>query len=234
MDVLSAHRALSDPTRLGIAQALLTRDLSPGEIGEQWQLSTSLAAHHIGVLITAGLIVRRRSEHDARKSYLSLRRDSPGVSTLVGVGVVPLPAPPRVAFVCTRNSARSKLAAAYWRRVSRIGAVDAGTAPASAPHPMTLRVAERRGLPIDPTTRDVAALTGDDLVIVVCDRAYEQWRPGVPRLHWSVPDPVASSASSALEAACDDLQARVTALHLQVIDQPSGAHPNPPYRRDTP
>ncbi|MDA8437546.1 MAG: MarR family transcriptional regulator [Propionibacterium sp.] len=216
MDVLRAHQALSDPTRLGIAQALLTHDLSPGEVGEQWELSTSLVAHHVGVLTTAGLIVRRRGEHDARRSYLSLRRDDPEVAPLVAVGVDPGPAPRRVAFVCTRNSARSKLAAAHWRRISRIPAVDAGTAPAPAPNPMTLRIAERRGLPIDPTTRDVASLADDDLVIVVCDHAHEQWQPGIPRLHWSVSDPVASSAASAFDTACDELEARVTTLNRQV------------------
>ena len=78
----SSHWALSDPTRLAIAQALLPRDLARGGIGELWQLSANLVAHHDGTLTAAGLVVRL---HDARRSYLSLRHDDPHVVKLVGV-----------------------------------------------------------------------------------------------------------------------------------------------------
>ena len=213
VDVLLAHQALAEPARLAIAQALLTRDLSPGEIGATWCLSTSLVAHHVGVLVDAGLIVRRRGEHDARRSYLSLHRQDPQVLALVDVGMEPTPAPRRVAFVCTRNSARSKLAAAYWKRVSRIPAVDAGTAPADSPHPLTLETAARRGLDLDDQMHDAATtLNADDLVIVVCDHAHERLGFRAERLHWSVSDPVARPVTSSFDAACDDIQARIGQL----------------------
>ena len=146
MKVVFAHQALSDESRLSIAQALLTEDLAPGEIARRWGLSTPLVAHH-------GLVVRRQGEHDGRKSYLSLRHEVPEVVAVVAVGAPQMPVPRRVAFVCTRNSARSKLAAALWREVSVVPAVDAGTEPAAAPHPLTLREAARHGLHVDDTMR---------------------------------------------------------------------------------
>jgi ArsR family transcriptional regulator, arsenate/arsenite/antimonite-responsive transcriptional repressor / arsenate reductase (thioredoxin) len=63
-----------------------------------------LLAHHLRVLEQAGVITRRRSEGDRRRTYLQL---APGA-------LDPLAAPPartarRVLFVCTANSARSHL-----------------------------------------------------------------------------------------------------------------------------
>lgn len=56
---------------------------------------------------------------------------------------------PRVVFGCTRNSARSQLAAAIWAWRSRVPAVSAGTRPAERVHPRAVRVARRRGLQPD-------------------------------------------------------------------------------------
>ena len=214
MDVLLAHQALADESRLAIAQALLTRDLAPGEIAERWELSSSLVAHHLNVLAEAGLVVRRRGEHDGRKSYLALRHDDPQVVPLVSVGAPPVPAPGRVAFVCTRNSARSKLAAAWWRRVSDLPVVDAGTDPAPSPHPLAIQTATRHGLAVDDTMRDAAAtLAGDDLVIAVCDHVHETWPAGLPRWHWSIPDPVPAASPASFDEACRTIQTRVRDLH---------------------
>ncbi len=216
MDLLLAHQALAEPTRLGLVQALLTRDLSPGEVAERWGLSTSLVAHHVGCLVDAGLVRRGRSEHDARKSYLSLRSDDPQVMAIATVGT-PLMAPPRrVAFVCTRNSARSKLAAACWRQLSTIPAIDAGTVPASAPHPGAVAAAAERGLVLDPEMHAAdVTVSDDDLVIAVCDHAHEILDRWPDRFHWSVPDPVgrAPMAPGAFVSACDNIQARVHRLH---------------------
>lgn len=225
MDVLLAHQALAEPVRLGLAQALMTRDLSPGEVADQWGLSTSLVAHHVKCLLDAGLIRRRRSEHDARKSYLSLRIDDPQVFALVSVGTPMMDAPRRVAFVCTHNSARSKLAAAAWRHVSTIPAVDAGTLPASAPHRWAIEIAADRGLAFDLEMHEVkTTVRDDDLVIAVCDHAHESLSLRANRLHWSVPDPVSARASRlGFVSACDNLQARVGHLHrsIQLTRNPS-------------
>lgn len=160
MDVVQAHRALSDPGRLALAQRLLSGDLSATEIGALFEWSSPLVAHHVKALIDGGLAVRIPSEHDARRAYLSLRHDDRQVVGMVGIGVTGFgvggvgvsehPRPDRVAFVCTRNSARSKLAAAWWRRHSDVPAIDAGTAPADRPAPGTLAIAEREGLDVDP------------------------------------------------------------------------------------
>lgn len=215
MDVLLAHQALAEPVRLELAQALLTRDLSPGEVAERWNLSTSLVAHHVKCLVGAGLVLKGRSEHDARKSYLSLRTDDPQVLTMVSVGTPLMVAPRRVAFVCTHNSARSKLAAASWRQVSSIPAIDAGTAPASAPHPWAIAAAGERGLALDPDMHAVdSTLRDDDLVVAVCDHVHEELRARPDRFHWSVPDPVAAPATrDAFVNACDNIQSRVHRLH---------------------
>ena len=216
MDVLLAHQALAEPVRLDVARALLTRDLSPGEVAEQWELSTSLVAHHVNCLVDAGLIRRSRSEHDARRSYLTLRRDDPVVVAMVSLGTTTIRAPRRVAFVCTRNSARSKLAAACWRQISSIPAIDAGTSPAGAPHPLAVSTAAHRGLVLDPDMHDAATTVNDnDLVIAVCDHVHEQLDRWTHRLHWSVPDPVTRAPANSAEfvRACDNLQTRVGHLH---------------------
>lgn len=229
MDVLLAHRALSDESRLAIARVLLTRDLAAGEIAECWGLSTPLVTHHVGVLVEAGLVVRRRGEHDGRKSYVSLRHDVPDVVALVGVGAEVLPAPKRMAFVCTRNSARSKLAAAMWREVSAVPVVDAGTAPASEPHPLTVQAALRHGLRVDSDMREVTAtVTRDDLVIAVCDHVHETLPPRLKRWHWSIPDPVPAASTASFDDACRAIESRIHDLHRAL-----NVTPEPPASRTT-
>ncbi|NMD46153.1 MAG: ArsR family transcriptional regulator, partial [Propionibacterium sp.] len=132
--------------------------------------------------------------------------------------------PRRVAFVCTRNSARSKLAAALWRRVSEVPAVDAGTAPASAPHPLTVRTASGRGLAIDPEMRDLTGtVTDDDLVIAVCDHVHETLPPTRLRWHWSIPDPVPAASTTSFDRACRAIESRVRDLHQAL----TGPDPDP-------
>lgn len=214
MDVLVAHQALAEESRLTIAQALLTQDLAPGEIAERWQLSTPLVAHHLNVLAEAGLVVRRRGEHDGRKSYIALRHDDPEVVALVSVGTPVMASPGRVVFVCTRNSARSKLAAAWWRRMSKVPALDAGTDPAAAPHPLALHTASLHSLAVDPTMRDMDDTVHDeDLVIAVCDHVHETLPGELPRWHWSIPDPVPAAPPASFDDACRTIGTRVRDLH---------------------
>jgi protein-tyrosine-phosphatase len=127
----------------------------------------------------------------------------------------PVMAPPRVVFVCTQNSARSQLAASVWSRRSRIPALSAGTQPAAKPNPRAVRVARKHGL--DPSgwrtahVRDV--VERDDLVIAVCDIAYEHLpADSRPRLHWAVPDPAAVDTDAAFEAAYTEIADRIDRL----------------------
>ncbi|MDZ5489736.1 arsenate-mycothiol transferase ArsC [Micromonospora sicca] len=52
-------------------------------------------------------------------------------------------------FVCTRNSARSQLAAALWSDRTHTAAASAGTKPAERVHPRAVAVAHRHGLALN-------------------------------------------------------------------------------------
>ncbi len=206
------HAALADRTRLQIVDLLSVSDASASELGAQIGIASNLLAHHLRVLEGVGLLVRRPSEGDGRRSYLRL-----APAALDSLDPRPLAVPERVVFVCTANSARSHIAAALWRRASVIPAASAGTHPAVAIHPGAVAVAGRRSLPL-PRRRPRAAdevLAAGDLVVTVCDRAHEEI--GNADLHWSVPDPVAPGTDAAFDAAFDELASRVAALepHLR-------------------
>ncbi|MFC5262731.1 helix-turn-helix domain-containing protein [Kribbella qitaiheensis] len=204
------HAALGDPARLAIVDTLVAGDAAPGELGVVLDMPTNLIAHHLKVLEDAGLVVRSRSEGDRRRTYVRLVAE-----VLESVVTPSLTVVPRVVFVCTQNSARSQLAASIWSRRSHIPALSAGTQPAAKPHPRAVRVARKRGL--DPAAWRTAhvgdVVERDDLVIAVCDIAYEHLPAGArPRLHWSVPDPAAVDTDAAFEAAYDEIADRIDRL----------------------
>jgi protein-tyrosine-phosphatase/DNA-binding HxlR family transcriptional regulator len=204
------HAALGDPARLAIVDTLVAGDAAPGELGAVLDMPTNLIAHHLKVLEDAGLVVRSRSEGDRRRTYVRLVTE-----VLESVVTPSLTAAPRVVFVCTQNSARSQLAASIWSRRSHIPAVSAGTEPADRPHPRAVRVARRHGL--DPSVWRTAhvgdVVERDDLVIAVCDIAYEHLPAGArPRLHWSVPDPAVTGTDAAFEAAYSEIADRIDRL----------------------
>jgi protein-tyrosine-phosphatase len=213
------HAALGDPARLAIADALAVGDSSPGEIGAQLGMPTNLVAHHLNVLADAGVIDRTRSEHDRRRSYVRLRPDA-----LTALTAPALTVPRRVVFVCTRNSARSQLAAALWTKASPIPVASAGTEPAPRVNPRAVRAAKRHGLRLDPArTAHIDDVTTDgDLIIAVCDHAHETLPTGQIRLHWSVPDPVPADTDEAFETAYADLAGRIDRLApaLPIQEQP--------------
>jgi protein-tyrosine-phosphatase/DNA-binding MarR family transcriptional regulator len=204
----AVHAALADPARLLITDALGTGDASPSELAALLGMPSNLLAHHLGVLEQAGLISRRRSEGDRRRTYLRL---VPG--SLDPLAQPPTLAARRVLFVCTANSARSHLAAALWRRASQIPAASAGTRPAMAIDPGAIAAAGRHQLPlrrlrprhIDQVRQD------EDLVITVCDLAREELG-GLAAVHWSVPDPVPTGDPDSFDAALADLGQRVGRL----------------------
>ena len=200
------HAALGDPARLAIADALAVGDASPGEIADRLGMATNLVAHHLKVLDEAGVITRSRSEADRRRTYVRLMPQA-----LAALKTPVLAVPRRVVFVCTRNSARSQLAAALWAAHSSVPAESAGTDPAPRVHPRAVETAKRHGLHLDPRrTSHVDDVAGDgDLVIAVCDHAHESLRLGPDRLHWSVPDPVPVNTNAAFEFAYADLADRI-------------------------
>ena len=209
------HAALADVTRLKIVDLLDLGDVSASELGAALGVPSNLLAHHVNVLERAGLVHRRRSEGDARRSYLSLVRVSSPTGATGPDGVSATPQ--RVLFVCTANTARSHLAAALWRRASRVRVASAGTHPGERVNPRAVAVAKRHGLTLpEVTPRPLSdALREGDLIITVCDRAHEELGE-LGWAHWSVPDPVEIDADEAFEAAYEELAMRVDALAPRV------------------
>jgi protein-tyrosine-phosphatase/DNA-binding transcriptional ArsR family regulator len=207
------HAALADPSRLRIVDTLSLGDASPSDLQHLLAMPSNLLAHHLRTLEDAGLVERRRSEADRRRSYLQLVPAA--LDGLLPHGLV---AVPRVVFVCTANSARSQLAAALWERASTIPATSAGTHPAERVAPGAVAVARRHRLPLTQAHPRplVDVLHPDDYVVTVCDNAHEELdrtdHVRRQRLHWSVPDPVRARTDDAFEHAYDDLARRVTQL----------------------
>lgn len=203
------HAALADPGRLSIVDRLLIADASPSELQTELSMSSSLIAHHLGVLAGAGIVRRVRSEGDRRRTYLQLIPQSLEVLVPSTQREVQ-----RVVFVCTQNSARSQLAVAVWNRRSSLPAASAGTHPATKVHPGAVAAAARRDLPMSPHTprhlEDV--ITGSDLVIAVCDNAHEELPADNQRLHWSISDPVRTGRDDAFERTLDELIVRIDHL----------------------
>ncbi|CAB4872348.1 unannotated protein [freshwater metagenome] len=155
------------------------------------------------------MVNRSRSSGDGRRRYVHLDRSA--LHNLVpGCRVAPGPA----LFVCTRNSARSQLAAALWRSVAHAPAESAGTHPAATVHRGALAAARRAGLDLSaavPRAIDLSAPL-PSIVITVCDQAHEQLALNRAWLHWSIPDPVANGSRAAFDATVAELLGRINAL----------------------
>ena len=203
------HAALGDPMRLAIVDELAASDRAPVELRRLIGIESNLLAHHLGVLQEVGMINRSRSSGDGRRRYVHLLRESFS-------GLVPgrRLAPGRALFVCTRNSARSQLAAALWQEMTRSPAVSAGTHPAARVHPGAIAAAKRVGLDLTGTTPQTlsAVRRVPDLVVTVCDQAHEELEPDDSWLHWSIPDPVAAGSRKAFESTVAELRVRISAL----------------------
>ena len=184
----AVHAALADPARLQITDTLFAGDASPSELAAMLAMPSNLLAHHLHVLEQAGIITRRRSEGDRRRTYLRL---IPG----------------------TLDS----LAAALWRRASTVPAVSAGTHPGPRIEPGAIDAARRRRLPLPRLRpRHISEVRDDgDLVVTVCDLAREELAReelGQAAVHWSVPDPVPAGDPASFDSALDELSLRVQRL----------------------
>ena len=184
------HAALAEPHRLAIVDALALGDLSPTELAAKTGQASNLLAHHLGTLERAGAIRRRRSDADGRRTYLTLAWENPVVAATAAPTLSTRRAQ-RVVFVCSANSARSQMAASIMARTGAARVSSAGTSPASAIHPFALAELARHGLaPLAQTPTSAAeVLATGDLIVAVCDNAYEGMRDVDVDLHWSIPDP---------------------------------------------
>ncbi len=203
------HGALSDPVRLAIVDQLWSSDRSPTELRRLLGIESNLLAHHLDALERVGLIQRSRSSGDGRRRYVHLH-----TQPLVELMPDRRERPHDPLFVCTRNSARSQLAAALWNSATGDTAESAGTHPAEAIAPGAVAAAARAGVPLQTTTpraiTDVSRTT--PLVITVCDQAHEEMEPPLDWLHWSIPDPVAIGTDDAFDATVAELTARISGL----------------------
>ena len=173
----------------------------------------NLVSYHLRQLRDHHVVTERRSTADERALYYSLDLETvrslyqatgealhpalrlfPEVSSLSDVSS--LASRQRVLFLCTENSARSQMAEALLRHLSREGleVFSAGSTPTQV-HPFALQVLEASG--IDTTglhAKHFDTFVGQpfDRVITVCDRVRETCPtfPGDPeRIHWSFADP---------------------------------------------
>ncbi len=205
------HAALAEPHRIAIVDALALEDLSPGELAARTGQRSNLLAHHLGVLEAAGIVRRRRSDGDGRRSYLTLAWDNPVVAATAVAGGAPVGS--RVVFVCSANSARSQLAASLMASHGVAEVASAGTEPAARIHPLALAELKARGLaPLAPSPASAAeVLRPHDLVIAVCDHAFEGLGRDRVDLHWSIPDPAQGGADD-FRNAFNDLTPRIGRL----------------------
>jgi arsenate reductase len=131
--------------------------------------------------------------------------------------------PLRVLFICTGNSARSQIAEALVRQMSRgrIEALSAGSQPRAEIHPMARAAAMKLfGLTMEGQhPKSLERFLGQrlDYVISVCDRA-EASCPIFPgdtqRIHWSFEDPAAVEGTEeerrrAFERTARDMASRI-------------------------
>lgn len=214
----AAFAALGDPSRLRIIDLLRLSDLSPGDITERLGLDSNLVAHHLRVLERADLVRRVTSSGDGRRRYVRLVDDSL-TSLIPSSGGNSRPR--RVLFVCTRNSARSQLAAALWRTMGAGSADSAGTHPADRIHPGAIAAARRAGLRLDDDVpKHLSDVRGrPSLVVTVCDEAHEELEPSNDWLHWSIPDPVRSGRATQFDEVVRDLRRRISAFNVSTSEK---------------
>ncbi len=209
---VAKHAALADPARLRIVDLLTLGDFSPTELQAELGMPSNLLSHHLRALEGAGLATRHRSEADKRRSYIRL-----AAGALEGLAPAPGHGAARVLFVCTRNSARSQLAAALWQQASAIPSSSAGTHPADRIAQGAIDVARRHGLDLpDVPPRELGQVGGGDFVITVCDNAHEELS-GLGGLHWSVPDPLRANTEDAFDYAFNDLSHRINDLAPRML-----------------
>lgn len=203
------HAALGDPARLAIVDELTASDRSPSELSTILGLRPPLLAFHLDTLERAGLITRVTSSGDRRRRYVQL---VPSALDTLARGTTAPTGP--VVFVCTRNSARSQLAAALWRRRCPTDATSAGTHPAEQVHPGAIAAAQRAGVDLAgamPRLLDPA--TAPEHIITVCDQAHEALS-GTTR-HWSIPDPVGADpdrSDATFDRVVDLITARIATI----------------------
>lgn len=175
----------------------------------------NLVSYHLRQLRGQNLVTERRSSADSRDIYYSLNFEtlftlysaaadalhpalSSSISEQLDIAAKRSDKPVRVLFLCTENSARSQIAEALTRYLSKgtVEAFSAGSHPTSI-HPFAIRVLAHLGIDTG-TLRskhfDEFREQSFDRIITLCDYVIEECPtfPGDPeRIHWSFPNPAA-------------------------------------------
>jgi protein-tyrosine-phosphatase/DNA-binding transcriptional ArsR family regulator len=227
-------RLAGHPLRWRLLSELAHSDRRVGELCELAGEPQSLVSYHLRRLRDCGMVSARRSIADGRDTYYVLELARCG-DLLAGAGAslhpgLAAPAGPhrdhgsaraRVLFLCTGNSARSRMAEALAGQMSAgaVRAVSAGSDPKPL-HPNAVRVMRDRGIEVaGRPSRHLGEFTGRrfDYVISLCDRVREVCPEfaGTPEaIHWSVRDPAAEPGTDdetlpAFERTAAELETRI-------------------------
>ena len=205
---LAGHRV-----RWRLLSELARSDRRVGELCALLELPQNLVSYHLGRLRAGDVVSSRRSAADGRDAYyiLDLARcaellGESGAALHPGLRLTrpPVDVAPRrrrrgstrILFLCTGNSARSRIAEALVQHLTGgiVQSFSAGSHPKPL-HPNAVRVMRERGIDLEGgRSRHLSEFTRRrfDHVISLCDRVREVCPefPGHPDLiHWSVPDP---------------------------------------------
>jgi ArsR family transcriptional regulator, arsenate/arsenite/antimonite-responsive transcriptional repressor / arsenate reductase (thioredoxin) len=229
---LAVLRLVSDANRWRLLSELSRSDRRVSELIELTGAPQNLVSYHLSALREAGLVTARRSAADRRDTYyradlLACRALFDRAASALHPSLSPAhqpalaqphrPAPlrrplrrrPRVVlFLCTGNSARSQMAAAFLERecADAVQVLSAGSHPKPL-HPQAVAVMAERGIDIAgraSTHLDRYRRRRIDLVITLCDRVRETCPPfpgAAASRHWSVPDPSVGATATATRSA---------------------------------
>jgi protein-tyrosine-phosphatase len=244
-------KLLAHDLRWNLVTTLARSDYRVYERVDFLEQPPNLVSYHLKRLRAQGLVRERRSGADARDVYYSF--DHGRLRHLyfsAGRMLHPCLGEPgsdanasqrslsrsqeRVLFLCTENSARSQMAEAILRHMSRgrVEAFSAGTCR-SGIHPLAVATMQRHHIDISQQrSKHLDEFQGQSFthIITLCDRAREVCPtfPGDPaRIHWSVPNPAGvegdeAAKSHAFAATAQELMTRIRYL-LLMLERSGGA-----------
>ncbi|HYN98904.1 MAG TPA: helix-turn-helix domain-containing protein [Actinomycetota bacterium] len=224
-------------------------DRRVGELTELLGQPQNLVSYHLRELREAGLVTPRRSSLDRRDTYYRLRLDRcaalfsdsaaalhPALRLVPSETPLPSTGPaPRVLFLCTGNSARSRMAEALLEHRSNraVRAFSAGSHP-KALHPNAVKVLAERGIDISANAgKHLSRFAGTrfDCVVTLCDKVREVCPefPGHPvTIHWSMADPAVEGSNDletypAFVRTAEELESRIRHVIPQLFAYQGGS-----------
>jgi protein-tyrosine-phosphatase len=250
-------RLLAHDLRWQLVSALAHSDRRALELVALLGQPANLVSYHLNKLRQAKLVRNRHSAADHRAIYYSLdllkvqalfvqagRALHPALGETEGATgtqtqnplAEPSRPPTRVLFLCTHNSARSQMAEAILRHMSKgqVEAYSAGNEPSQL-HPFAIQAMDERGIDIrGQRSKHLSEYLGQqfDYIVTVCDLARESCPvfPGDPeRIHWSFPDPAAvegvDARRRAFQTTATELTTRINFLLVLIRRQHTGQPP---------